>query len=160
MVLEATVSGQLWSVFRSVTSPNLMPDAGPMSRYLSNSVLCTRIRVQLGTALYAKTLRRKDTTGLSAAAKSELDDKKRTVVAAPSGPPARPPLGKRETTTIARADVGGEQAPLLYTETADEGRSPERANGQGQKRQEDEASTASDDDEKKDEETPATKSQM
>lgn len=37
MVLESIVSGQLW--------------------YLSNSVLCARVRVQLNTAIYAKTLR-------------------------------------------------------------------------------------------------------
>lgn len=37
MLLESIVSGQLW--------------------YISNSILCARVRIQLNTAIYAKTLR-------------------------------------------------------------------------------------------------------
>ncbi|CAH7666033.1 hypothetical protein PPACK8108_LOCUS348 [Phakopsora pachyrhizi] len=48
MLFESIVSGQLW--------------------YLSNSVLCARVRIQLNTAIYAKTLRRKVMSGPSSSA--------------------------------------------------------------------------------------------
>ncbi|KAH9811640.1 hypothetical protein DFH28DRAFT_433779 [Melampsora americana] len=52
MLSESIVSGQLW--------------------YISNSVLCARVRIQLNTAIYAKTLRRKDITAVSSPSDSAL----------------------------------------------------------------------------------------
>jgi len=99
MVLEATVSGQLW--------------------YISNSVLCARIRVQLGTALYAKTLRRKDVTGLSTAAKAEIEEHKKKVInSVQTGATSLPAPGKNQASAFGDAETSGvpEDAPLLYTE--------------------------------------------
>ncbi|SGY80268.1 BQ5605_C008g05343 [Microbotryum silenes-dioicae] len=53
-VLDALIGGQLW--------------------FVSNSMLSTRIRVQLNTLVFDKTLRRKDVAGVSMAAQSSSED--------------------------------------------------------------------------------------
>ncbi|GAA6039699.1 hypothetical protein JCM8097_001359 [Rhodosporidiobolus ruineniae] len=54
-VFEAIVSGQLW--------------------FVSNSILATRIRVQLNTLIFSKTLLRKDVSGVSAPSNSNSNSK-------------------------------------------------------------------------------------
>jgi ABC-type multidrug transport system fused ATPase/permease subunit len=78
-VIEAIVSGQLWfsaSDFLTLVPSDRHTDgsspASPMSSLIfphimtvSNSIISTRIRVQLNTLLFDKTLKRKDVSGVS-----------------------------------------------------------------------------------------------